>query len=334
MKQVTLIKGDGIGPEITDAVMKIINAAGVAIDWDIQTAGADVIEAEGTPLPQRVLDSVKRNKVALKSPVTTPIGKGFRSVNVQLRKELDLYANLRPCYNLPNVKTRYDKVDIVVVRENTEDLYAGIERQVDEDTAESIKIITRAASERIAKFAFDYAVNNNRKEVCVVTKANICKLSDGLFLECARKVAEKYPQINFREILVDNCCMQLVQNPNQFDVLLLPNLYGDIVSDLCAGLIGGLGIAQGANIGKDYAVFEPVHGSAPDIAGMDKANPTAMLMSAIEMLNYIGEKEAAMRIKLALFATLDANIKTADLCGDATCSEFTQAIVDRLTVEK
>ena len=334
MRQVTLIKGDGIGPEIADAVMKIINAAGVVIDWDIQTAGADVIEVEGTPLPQRVLDSVKRNKVALKSPVTTPIGKGFRSVNVQLRKELDLYANLRPCYNLPNVKTRYDKVDIVVVRENTEDLYAGIERQVDEDTAESIKIITRAASERIAKFAFDYAVNNNRKEVCVVTKANICKLSDGLFLECARKVAEKYPQINFREILVDNCCMQLVQNPNQFDVLLLPNLYGDIVSDLCAGLIGGLGIAQGANIGKDYAVFEPVHGSAPDIAGMDKANPTAMLMSAIEMLNYIGEKEAAMRIKLALFATLDANIKTADLCGDATCSEFTQAIVDRLTVEK
>lgn len=334
MRRVTLIKGDGIGPEITDAVIKIINAAGVAIDWDIQTAGADVIEAEGTPLPQRVLESVKQNKVALKSPVTTPIGKGFRSVNVQLRKELDLYANLRPCYNLPNVKTRYDKVDIVVVRENTEDLYAGIERQVDEDTAESIKIITRMASERIAKFAFDYAVNNNRKEVCVVTKANICKLSDGLFLGCARKVAEQYPQINFREILVDNCCMQLVQNPNQFDVLLLPNLYGDIVSDLCAGLIGGLGIAQGANIGKDYAVFEPVHGSAPDIAGMDKANPTAMLMSAIEMLNYIGEKEAAMRIKLALFATLDANIKTADLGGNATCSEFTQAVVDRLTVEK
>lgn len=334
MRRVTLIKGDGIGPEITDAVIKIINAAGVAIDWDIQTAGADVIEAEGTPLPPRILESVKQNKVALKSPVTTPIGKGFRSVNVQLRKELDLYANLRPCYNLPNVKTRYDKVDIVVVRENTEDLYAGIERQVDKDTAESIKIITRAASERIAKFAFDYAVNNNRKEVCVVTKANICKLSDGLFLGCARKVAEQYPQINFREILVDNCCMQLVQNPNQFDVLLLPNLYGDIVSDLCAGLIGGLGIAQGANIGKDYAVFEPVHGSAPDIAGMDKANPTAMLMSAIEMLNYIGEKEAATKIKLALFATLDANIKTADLGGNATCSEFTQAIVDRLTVEK
>lgn len=332
MKKVTLIKGDGIGPEITDSVMKIINAAGVAIDWDVQTAGADLIETEGTPLPQRVLDSVKQNKIALKSPVTTPIGKGFRSVNVQLRKELDLYANLRPCYNLPNVKTRYDKVDIVVVRENTEDLYAGIERQVDEDTAESIKIITRNASERIAKFAFDYAIKNNRKEVCVVTKANICKLSDGLFLECARKIAQQYPQIKFREILVDNCCMQLVQNPNQFDVLLLPNLYGDIVSDLCAGLIGGLGIAQGANIGENYAVFEPVHGSAPDIAGQDKANPTAMLMSAIEMLNYIGENEAGTRIRLALFDTLDAGIKTVDLGGGASCSEFTQAIVDRLVV--
>lgn len=332
MKKVTLIKGDGIGPEITDSVMKIINAAGVAIDWDVQTAGADLIETEGTPLPQRVLDSVKQNKIALKSPVTTPIGKGFRSVNVQLRKELDLYANLRPCYNLPNVKTRYDKVDIVVVRENTEDLYAGIERQIDEDTAESIKIITRKASERIAKFAFDYAIKNNRKEVCVVTKANICKLSDGLFLECARKIAQQYPQIKFREILVDNCCMQLVQNPNQFDVLLLPNLYGDIVSDLCAGLIGGLGIAQGANIGEKYAVFEPVHGSAPDIAGQDKANPTAMLMSAIEMLNYIGENEAGTRIRLALFDTLDAGIKTVDLGGNASCTEFTQAIVDRLVV--
>ena len=332
MKKVTLIKGDGIGPEITDSVMKIINAAGVAIDWDVQTAGADLIETEGTPLPQRVLDSVKQNKIALKSPVTTPIGKGFRSVNVQLRKELDLYANLRPCYNLPNVKTRYDKVDIVVVRENTEDLYAGIERQVDEDTAESIKIITRKASERIAKFAFDYAVKNNRKEVCVVTKANICKLSDGLFLECARKIAQQYPQIKFREILVDNCCMQLVQNPNQFDVLLLPNLYGDIVSDLCAGLIGGLGIAQGANIGEKYAVFEPVHGSAPDIAGQDKANPTAMLMSAIEMLNYIGENEAGKRIRLALFDTLDAGIKTVDLGGNASCTKFTQAIIDRLVV--
>lgn len=330
MHNITLIKGDGIGPEITDAVVKIIKAAGVDIVWDIQTAGADVIEKEGIPLPQRVIDSVKRNKIALKSPVTTPIGKGFRSVNVQLRKELDLYANLRPCYNLPNIETRYENVDIVVVRENTEDLYAGIERQVDENTAESIKIITRAASERIAEFAFDYAVKNNRKEVCVVTKANICKLSDGLFLDCARKIAKKYPNIGFREILVDNCCMQLVQNPNQFDTLLLPNLYGDIVSDLCAGLVGGLGIAQGANIGKDYAVFEPVHGSAPDIAGQDKANPTAMLMSAIEMLNFIGETTAAAKIKSAVFETLKSGIKTADIGGNASCSEFTNAVVQRL----
>jgi isocitrate dehydrogenase (NAD+) len=330
MRRVTLIKGDGIGPEISEAVLKIIKASGVEIDWDIQTAGADLIEKEGTPLPKRVLDSVKTNKVALKSPVTTPIGKGFRSVNVQLRKELDLYANLRPCYNLPTIKTRYDNVDIVVVRENTEDLYAGIERQVDENTAESIKIITRDASLRIAEFAFDYALKNNRHEVCVVTKANICKLSDGLFLDCARTVAEKYPQIKFREILVDNCCMQLVQNPNQFDVLLLPNLYGDIVSDLCAGLIGGLGIALGANIGKDYAIFEPVHGSAPDIAGQDKANPTAMLMSAIEMLKYIGEEQPAQRIKNALFKTLEKGFKTSDIGGGCSCSEFTNKIIEEL----
>ena len=330
MRRVTLIKGDGIGPEITDAVVKIIDAAGVKIDWDIQTAGADIIETEGTPLPQRVLDSVKATGVALKSPVTTPIGKGFRSVNVQLRKELDLYSNLRPCYNLPGVKTRYENVDIVVVRENTEDLYAGIERQVDENTAESIKRITREASVRIAEFAFDYAIKNNRKEVCVVTKANICKLSDGLFLDSAREVSKKYPEIKFREILVDNCCMQLVQNPNQFDVLLLPNLYGDIVSDLCAGLIGGLGIAQGANIGENYAVFEPVHGSAPDIAGQNKANPTALLMSAIEMLNYIGENNAGNIIKEALFKTLESGIMTADLGGSAKCSEFTEAIIANL----
>ena len=330
MKRVTLIKGDGIGPEISDAVVKIIEASGAKIAWDVQTAGTDVIEAEGVPLPQRVLDSVKSNGVALKSPVTTPIGKGFRSVNVQLRKDLDLYANLRPCYNLPNVKTRYDNVDIVVVRENTEDLYAGIERQIDENTAESIKIITKEASLRIAEFAFDYAVKNNRKEVAVVTKANICKLSDGLFLNCAREVAEKYPQIKSKEILVDNCCMQLVQNPNQFDVLLLPNLYGDIVSDLCAGLIGGLGVAQGANIGKDYAVFEPVHGSAPDIAGQNKANPTAMLMSAIEMLNYIDERIPAEKIKKALLKTLELDIKTADLGGKYSCTEFTEAIINNL----
>lgn len=330
MRTITLINGDGIGPEISDAVVKIIEASGLKIDWEIQTAGEDVIAAEGTPLPKRVLDSIRKNKVALKAPVTTPIGKGFRSVNVQLRKELDLYANLRPCKNLPSVKTRFDNVDIVVVRENTEDLYAGIERQVDSDTAESIKLITRKASERICRFAFDYAVKNNRKEVCVVTKANIMKLSDGLFLDSYRKVAEDYPDIQKKEILVDNLCMQLVQNPEKFDVLVLPNLYGDIVSDLTAGLIGGLGVAQGANIGLDYAVFEPVHGSAPDIKGQNKANPTALLLSAIEMLKYIGEYKYAERIEKALFDTLREGICTSDLGGTYSTTEFTGKIIEKL----
>ncbi len=330
MRRITLINGDGIGPEISDSVVKIIESAGLKIDWDLQTAGADVIAEEGTPLPERVLKSIKQNKVALKAPVTTPIGKGFRSVNVQLRKDLDLYANLRPCKNLPNVKTRFENVDIVVVRENTEDLYAGIERQVDGDTAESIKIITRKASMRICKFAFDYAVKNNRKEVCVVTKANIMKLSDGLFLECFREVAKKYSNIATREILVDNLCMQLVQKPEQFDVLVLPNLYGDIVSDLCAGLIGGLGVAQGANIGLDYAVFEPVHGSAPDIKGQNKANPTALLLSAVEMLKYIGENVYAEKIEKALFKTLEQGECTRDLGGTLSTTEFTEAVIKNL----
>lgn len=330
MRRITLINGDGIGPEISDSVVKIIESAGLKIDWDLQTAGADVIAEEGTPLPERVLKSIKQNKVALKAPVTTPIGKGFRSVNVQLRKDLDLYANLRPCKNLPNVKTRFENVDIVVVRENTEDLYAGIERQVDGDTAESIKIITRKASMRICKFAFDYAVKNNRKEVCVVTKANIMKLSDGLFLECFREVAKEYSKIATREILVDNLCMQLVQKPEQFDVLVLPNLYGDIVSDLCAGLIGGLGVAQGANIGLDYAVFEPVHGSAPDIKGQNKANPTALLLSAVEMLKYIGENVYAKKIEKALFKTLEQGECTGDLGGTLSTTEFTEAVIKNL----
>lgn len=330
MRTITLINGDGIGPEISNSVMEIIKASGLEIDWDIQTAGADVIKAEGVPLPDRVLDSIKKNKVALKAPVTTPIGKGFRSVNVQLRKDLDLYANLRPCKNLPNVKTRFDNVDLVVVRENTEDLYAGVEEQIDENTAHSIKIITKNATERICKFAFDYALKNNRKEVCVVTKANIMKLSDGLFLDTFREVSNLYPQIKKREILVDNLCMQLVQDPTQFDVLVLPNLYGDIVSDLCAGLIGGLGVAQGANIGLDYAVFEPVHGSAPDIKGQNKANPTALLLSACEMLRYIDENIYADKIEKALFKTLSDNIKTADLGGNATTEVFTKAVIQNL----
>jgi len=330
MKTITLIPGDGIGPEITNSVVKIIEKSGLKLVWDIQTAGIDALETDGEPLPKRVIDSIKKNKIALKAPVTTPIGKGFRSVNVALRKELDLYANLRPCKNLPNVKTKFDNVDIIVVRENTEDLYAGIERQIDENTAESIKIITRGASTRIAEFAFDYALKNNRKEVCAVSKANICKLSDGLFLESVRDVAKKYPDIKYKEILVDNLCMQLVQAPSQFDILVLPNLYGDIVSDLCAGLIGGLGIAQGANIGNDCAVFEAVHGSAPDIAGQDKANPTALLLCAIEMLKYIGENSYAQKIENALLKALEGSILTADLGGNAKCSEFTEEILKNL----
>lgn len=331
MQTVTLIPGDGIGPEITESVTKILNAAGAKINWDIQSAGADVAETEGSPLPDRVIESIKKTKVALKAPVTTPIGKGFRSVNVALRKSLDLYANLRPCKNIEGIKTRFDNVDIVIVRENTEDLYAGIERQIDNDTAESIKIITRNASTRIVKFAFEYAKKNNRKLVTAVSKANICKLSDGLFLECAREVAKKYPQIKYKEILVDNLCMQLVQKPEQFDVLVLPNLYGDIVSDLCAGLIGGLGIAQGANIGKDAAVFEPVHGSAPDIKGQHKANPTALLLSAIEMLKYINQNDVAYKIEKSLFKTIkERKILTPDLGGNATTTEYTNEIIKNL----
>lgn len=331
MKTVTLIPGDGIGPEISDAVVKIIEKAGAQIEWDIQSAGADVAVLEGDPLPARVIESIKKNKAALKAPVTTPIGKGFRSVNVRLRKELDLYANLRPCKNIDGVKTPFSGVNLVVVRENTEDLYAGIERQVDEDTAESIKIITRQASERIARFAFEYAVKNGRKTVHAVTKANICKLSDGLFLDCVRKVANEFPEIEFKEILVDNLCMQLVQNPSKFDVLVLPNLYGDIVSDLTAGLIGGLGVAQGANIGADCAVFEPVHGSAPDIKGLNKANPTALLICAINLLKYIGEDVPAQKIEKALYKVLaEGAVLTGDLGGNASTTEFRDEIIKNL----
>ena len=331
MYNVTLINGDGIGPEISDAVVKILDAAGLKINWDLQTAGADVAEKEGVPLPGRVLDSIRKNKVALKAPVTTPIGKGFRSVNVQLRRELDLFANLRPSKNLPGVKTPFNNVDLVVVRENTEDLYAGIENKISDDRVEGIKLITREGSMRICRWAFDYAVKNNRSEVCAVTKANICKLSDGLFLDCFREVSREYPDIAPREILVDNLCMQLVQNPSQFDVLVLPNLYGDIVSDLCAGLIGGLGVAQGANIGLDCAVFEPVHGSAPDIKGKNIANPTALLLSAIEMTKHLGEFEIAKKLEDALFKTLrDGRVLTKDLGGNAKTTEFRDEIIKNL----
>lgn len=330
MTKITLIPGDGIGPEITEAVVKIIEKSGLKVDWDIQIAGINAINNGELPLPQKVIDSIIQNKIALKAPVTTPIGTGFRSVNVSLRKQLDLYSNLRPCKNFPGIQTRFENVDIIVVRENTQDLYAGIERQINPNKAESVKVITREASERIAQFAYDYAIKNGRKEVCAVSKANICKLSDGLFLEGVRKIRDKYPEIEYREILVDNLCMQLVQKPEQFDVLVLPNLYGDIVSDLCAGLIGGLGVAQGANIGDDCAVFEPVHGSAPDIAGKDLANPTALLLSAIEMLKYIGENAYAEKIEKALFKALSGTVLTTDLGGIAKCSEFTDEIIKYL----
>lgn len=330
MKTITLINGDGIGPEITEAVVKIIKASGAKINWNLQTAGADVIEDEGTPLPPRVLESIKVNKVALKAPVTTPIGNGFRSVNVQLRRALDLYANVRPCKNIPGVKAKYENVDLVIIRENTEGLYSGLEHMIDKNTAETIKLITRKASDRICRYAFEFAVKHKRKQVCVATKANICKLSDGLFLECFRNVASEYPKIATKEILVDNLCMQLVQDPTQFDVLVMPNLYGDIVSDLAAGLIGGLGVAQGANIGLYGAVFEPVHGSAPDIKGKGIANPTAMLLSAIEMLRYIEENKYADKIEKALFKTLEEGKFTPDLGGECTTTQFADAVISNL----
>ena len=333
MHNITLIEGDGIGPEIADAVIKIIDAAGVKINWDRQTAGLDVIEKEGVPLPNRVIESIKKNKVALKAPVTTPIGKGFRSVNVQLRRELDLYANVRPCKNIEGIKTPFDNVDLVVIRENTEDLYAGIERKVDDDTAEGIKLITRKASTRIVKYAFEYAEKMGRKTVWAVTKANICKLTDGLFLECAREVAKNYPNIEYKEVLVDALCMQLVQNPSKFDVLVLPNLYGDIVSDLTAGLIGGLGVAQGANIGLEASVFEPVHGSAPDIKGQNLANPSALLLCAVEMLKNIDEFDTAQKIEKALFKTIkEGRVLTQDLGGSSKTTEFRDEIIKNLSI--
>ena len=329
---ITLIPGDGIGPEIAAAARQVIDASGVQINWEVVAAGADVIEQYGTPLPTQVLDSIKKNKVALKAPVTTPVGGGFRSVNVALRKELDLYANLRPAQSLPSIITRFSDVDLVIVRENTEDLYAGVEHMVGDNAAESIKIITREASERIARFAFDYAVKHNRKKVTAVHKANIMKLSDGLFLRCAREVAAQYPQIQYEEVIVDAMSMKLVQNPNQYVVLVLPNLYGDIISDLCAGLVGGVGVAPGANIGTEYAVFEAVHGSAPDIAGQNKANPLALILSGIMMLEYLGEGAAAQRITTAVEKVLQQGTDlTPDLGGKATTTQMTAAILQHLT---
>lgn len=333
MHKITLIPGDGTGPELAEAMRRVVEATGVQIEWETVEAGADVMEKCGTPLSENVLESIRKTKVAIKGPITTPVSSGFRSVNVAIRKELDLYACLRPAFTVKGVKTRYENIDLVVVRENTEDLYAGIERMVDDDTAESVKRITRNASKRIARFAFEYAVRENRRKVTAVHKANIMKYSDGLFLECAREVATDFPQVQFEDRIVDNMCMQLVQKPELYDVLLCPNLYGDILSDLCAGLVGGLGIAPGANIGDDCAVFEPVHGSAPKYAGQNKVNPTAIILSAVLMLKHIGEKEAAKKVFQTITEVIkEGRVVTYDLGGTAGTFEMADEIIRKLSV--
>lgn len=332
MHTITLIPGDGTGPELADAMCKVVEATGVEVKWEIAQAGANVLEKEGTPLPESVLESVCRNKVAIKGPITTPVGTGFRSVNVSLRKALNLYACLRPAFSLKGVKSHYQDIDLVIVRENTEDLYTGIEQMVSNDVAEGIKRITRQASTKIVKFAFDYAVQEGRKKVTAIHKANIMKCTDGLFLECAREVAKDYPQIEFEDRIVDNMCMQLVQKPELYDVLVAPNLYGDIISDLCAGLVGGLGIAPGANIGDDYAVFEPVHGSAPKYAGQNKVNPTAIILSAVLMLKHLGEQEAADKLfKATAEVIAEGKDVTYDLGGKAGTSKMADAIAEKVT---
>lgn len=328
---ITLIPGDGIGPEIVAATVRVIESAGVEIEWETHIIGAQALEKFGTTLPEPTIESIKRNKVALKGPLMTPIGKGFTSVNVGLRKALDLYANVRPVKALPNVPCRYPELDLVIVRENTEDLYAGLEHVVVPGVVESIKIITEKASTRIAKYAFEFTELHKRTKVTAMHKANIMKLSDGLFLECFYNVAKNYPEIQADDKIIDNACMQLVMRPEQFDVMVLENLYGDIVSDLCAGLIGGLGLAPGANIGEQGAVFEAVHGSAPDIAGQGIANPTAILMSGILMLRHIDEMDAADRVEKALMSVFaETDIRTKDLNGTASTSEFAGAIIDKL----
>ena len=330
--QVTLIPGDGIGPELAEATRRVLDSTGIAFEWEVQDAGEATIATEGTPLPERVLESIRRNRIALKGPITTPVGSGFRSVNVGLRQALNLYANLRPARSMAGVESRYEDVDLVIVRENTEDLYAGIEHMVGRDAAESIKIITRAASERIARFAFEYAIANGRKKVTAVHKANIMKLSDGLFLEACTAVAAEYAgRVEFEDRIVDNMCMQLVQKPELYDVLVLPNLYGDIVSDLAAGLVGGLGVAPGANIGEDGAVFEPVHGSAPKYAGQNKANPTALILSGALMLRHLGYADAGAAVEEAVRSVIaEGRTVTYDLGGDAGTSQFADAVIDRL----
>jgi isocitrate dehydrogenase (NAD+) len=331
--RVTLIPGDGIGPELAAATVGVLEATGIGFEWDVQSAGEATIASEGTPLPDRVIESIRANGVAIKGPITTPVGSGFRSVNVGLRQALELYANVRPARSMAGVETRYENVDLIIVRENTEDLYAGIEHRVGPDAAESIKIITRQASQRIARYAFEYAVRNGRRKVTAVHKANIMKLSDGLFLESCQQVAAEYDgRVQFEDRIVDNMCMQLVQKPELYDVLVLPNLYGDIVSDLAAGLVGGLGVTPGANIGESAAVFEPVHGSAPKYAGQNKANPTALMLSGALMLRHLGETDAADRVERAVRDVIaERTTVTYDLGGSAGTREFGEAVAARVS---
>ena len=332
MPTVTLIPGDGIGPEVTSAAVRVVEAAGVDIRWEEMQAGAEMMTKHGTVVPEEVIHSIARNGVALKGPITTPIGAGFSSANVNLRKRLNLYANVRPAKSLPGVKTRFENVDIVVVRENSEDLYSGLEHIVIPGVVESLKIITETACLRIGRYAFEYARKHSRKKVTAVHKANIMKLADGLFLECLRRVARDFTEIEYNELIVDNTCMQLVTKPEQFDVMVMENLYGDIISDLCSGLIGGLGLTGSANIGENgIAMFEAVHGSAPDIAGRNLANPTALILSAVMMLHHMGERAPADRIQQAVLDVLaEGKHMTGDLGGKATTTQYTDAIVARL----
>lgn len=332
--RICLIPGDGIGQEVTESACRVVEAAGVAVEWIRLDAGAHCAEEYGEVLPQETVDAIDQHRICLKGPVTTPIGSGFASVNVQLRKRLNLYAAVRPVRNLTGIKTRFSDVDLVVIRENTEGLYSGIEHEVVPGVIESLKVATETACTRISRFAFRYATKRKRKKITVFHKANIMKMSDGLFLRCAQYIhEEEYPNIDYSELIIDNGCMQIVRDPRQFDVLLLENLYGDVVSDLCAGLVGGLGVVPGANIGDDHAVFEAVHGSAPDIAGQNRANPLACIMSAVMMLNHIGEHEAAVKIRSAydeVLATSDPNTLTADIGGSGTTSAFTDAIIAKM----
>ena len=328
---ITVFKGDGIGPEITDCVLRILDVAGADLNYEVFNVGAAEYEAHGELIPKEGYASMEKTHILLKSPITTPLGKGFRSLNVTLRKKYDLYANIRPAKTNSAVKTAFENVDIVIFRENTEDLYAGVEEMIDKDTVHSIKIITRRCCERIIRAAFDYAVSHNRKKVTCVHKANIMKCTDGLFLDVAREIAKEYPQIEFTDSIVDAMCMRLVMHPEEYDVLVCPNLYGDIVSDLCAGLVGGLGLTPSANIGKDGAIFEPIHGSAPDIAGQHKINPTACILSASLMLAHLGEAKAAAAIEKAITDVIsEGKTLTQDMGGTASTEEFTDAVIAKL----